>query len=59
MRLIRFLFNWMLTLLFILSLPLIAAILFIAIILDKIIDFLKHNKKYLLYGTNWITEVFK
>jgi len=42
-----------------LLIPLIVAVLLIAIVLDEIMFFLKHNKKYLVDGTNWITEVFK
>jgi len=55
MRFLRLLFNWIMLLL----IPLIVAVLLIAIVLDEIMFFLKHNKKYLVDGTNWITEVFK
>jgi len=59
MKFLRLLFNWISLFIMLLLSPLIVAALLIAIVLDKIIFLLKHNKKYLVDGTNWITEVFK
>ena len=59
MKFLRLLFNWISLFIMLLLSPLIVAALLIAIVLDKIMFFLKHNKKYLIDGTNWITEVFK
>lgn len=59
MKLIRTILNWIILILLIALSPLIFICLFIAFCIDKIILVVKHNKKYLLDGTNWITEVFK
>lgn len=59
MKIIKLLFNWTSLFIMLLLIPLIVAVLLIAIVLDEIMFFLKHNKKYLVDGTNWITEVFK
>lgn len=59
MRLIRILFNWALGFILLIMSPLIFLYFFIAICIDQVVRVIKHNKKYLVDGTNWITEVFK
>ena len=44
---------------FIIFLPVFVLFFLVMIVLDEIIKFVRHNKKYLLDGTDWIVEVFK
>jgi len=59
MKLIRLLFNWLFMFIFIVFLPVFVLFFLVLIVLDEIIKFVRHNKKYLLDGTDWIVEVFK
>lgn len=59
MKIIRLLFNWLFMFIFIVFLPVFVLFFLVLIVLDEIIKFVRHNKKYLVDGTNWITEVTK